>query len=249
MQQLLPAHGDRTTEPRHQRETMSRRSGCRLPTLDEQRAIAHILGTLDDKIELNRRMNETLEAMARALFKSWFVDFDPVRAKAEGRDPGLPTAPRRPASRIRSRTRNWGRSRGGGAGDLAGRDQQLCRTGLVVADAPHQITVQLVCPSTKSRSTELGRIAARALKSGECRLGPPYRRAMSRQRLELIVGRWPIGDTECGRSVRSKSTFVQARVRQVSENGSTCLLGSPSLGPIGDCAGISTNDHDPESII
>jgi len=56
----------------------------------EQRAIAYILGTLDDKIELNRRMNETLEAMARAIFKSWFVDFDPVRAKAEGRDPGLP---------------------------------------------------------------------------------------------------------------------------------------------------------------
>ena len=61
-----------------------------IPPPDEQRAIAHILGTLDDKIELNRRMNETLEAMARALFKSWFVDFDPVRAKAEGRDPGLP---------------------------------------------------------------------------------------------------------------------------------------------------------------
>ena len=61
-----------------------------LPPPAEQRAIAHILGTLDDKIELNRRMNETLEAMARALFKSWFVDFDPVRAKAEGRDPGLP---------------------------------------------------------------------------------------------------------------------------------------------------------------
>ena len=61
-----------------------------LPPLPEQRAIAHILGTLDDKIDLNRRMNETLEAMARALFKSWFVDFDPVRAKAEGRDPGLP---------------------------------------------------------------------------------------------------------------------------------------------------------------
>jgi len=59
-------------------------------SVDEQRAIAHILGTLDDKIELNRRMSETLEAMARALFKSWFVDFDPVRAKAEGRDPGLP---------------------------------------------------------------------------------------------------------------------------------------------------------------
>lgn len=61
-----------------------------LPTIAEQRAIAHILGTLDDKIELNRQMNETLEAMARALFKSWFVDFDPVRAKAEGRDTGLP---------------------------------------------------------------------------------------------------------------------------------------------------------------
>ncbi|WP_419940794.1 restriction endonuclease subunit S [Candidatus Palauibacter sp.] len=55
----------------------------------EQHAIAHILGTLDDKIELNRRMNETLEAMARALFRSWFVDFDLVRAKMEGRDTGL----------------------------------------------------------------------------------------------------------------------------------------------------------------
>ena len=61
-----------------------------LPPLPEQHAIAHILSTLDDKIELNRRMNETLEAMARALFKSWFVDFDPVRAKAEGRNIGLP---------------------------------------------------------------------------------------------------------------------------------------------------------------
>ena len=61
------------------------------PALPEQRAIAHILGTLDDKIELNRRMNETLEAMARALFKSWFVDFEPVRAKMEGRDTGLPS--------------------------------------------------------------------------------------------------------------------------------------------------------------
>jgi len=63
-----------------------------LPPLPEQRAIAHILGSLDDKIELNRRMNETLEAMARALFKSWFVDFDPARAKVEGRDSGLPRA-------------------------------------------------------------------------------------------------------------------------------------------------------------
>ena len=67
-----------------------------LPPLPKQRAIAHVLGTLDDKIELNRRMNETLEAMARALFKSWFVDFEPVRAKMDGRWrpgdslPGLP---------------------------------------------------------------------------------------------------------------------------------------------------------------
>ena len=61
-----------------------------IPPSPEQRAIAHILGTLDDKIELNRRMKETLEAMARALFKSWFVDFDPVRAKMAGRDSGLP---------------------------------------------------------------------------------------------------------------------------------------------------------------
>jgi type I restriction enzyme, S subunit len=61
-----------------------------LPPIKEQKAIAHILGTLDDKIELNRKTNETLEAMAKALFKSWFVDFDPVRAKAEGRPTGLP---------------------------------------------------------------------------------------------------------------------------------------------------------------
>ena len=62
----------------------------RLPPVCHQRAVARILGTLDDKIERNRRMNATLEAMARALFRSWFVDFDPVRAKMEGRDTGLP---------------------------------------------------------------------------------------------------------------------------------------------------------------
>ena len=68
----------------------------RVPDEPTQRAIAHVLGSLDDKIELNQRMNQTLEAMARALFKSWFVDFDPVRAKMEGRWcrgeslPGLP---------------------------------------------------------------------------------------------------------------------------------------------------------------
>ncbi len=61
-----------------------------LPPLSEQRDIAHILGTLDDKIELNRRMNQTLEAMARAIFQDWFVNFGPVRAKLEGREPYLP---------------------------------------------------------------------------------------------------------------------------------------------------------------
>ncbi len=58
-----------------------------LPPLDEQKKIAHILGTLDDKIELNQQMNQTLEGIARALFKSWFIDFDPVRAKLDGRQP------------------------------------------------------------------------------------------------------------------------------------------------------------------
>lgn len=60
------------------------------PVTRATRALVHVLDAVEDKIELNRRLNETLEAMARALFKSWFVDFDPVRAKAEGRDPGLP---------------------------------------------------------------------------------------------------------------------------------------------------------------
>ena len=77
------------------REAVHARS-IRVPPLPEQRAIAHILGTLDDKIELNRRMSQTLEAIARALFKAWFVDFEPVRAKLAGRWqrgqslPGLP---------------------------------------------------------------------------------------------------------------------------------------------------------------
>ncbi len=64
-----------------------RTMGIPVPPLPEQEAIADILGSLDDKIELNRRTNETLEAMARALFKSWFVDFDPVVAKSKGRQP------------------------------------------------------------------------------------------------------------------------------------------------------------------
>ena len=71
----------------------ARKLRMNLPPLSEQQAIAEILGVLDAKIELNRRMNETLESLARSLFKSWFVDFDPVRAKMDGRPPtGLPPA-------------------------------------------------------------------------------------------------------------------------------------------------------------
>lgn len=78
------------TTVKHTSPTRIKQFRFLLPPPDEQRAIAHILGTLDNKTELNRRMNETLDAIARAVFKSWFVDFDPVRAKCEGRDPGLP---------------------------------------------------------------------------------------------------------------------------------------------------------------
>ena len=69
------------------RQSELRKVSLTLPPLAEQKAIAAVLGALDDKIELNRRMNATLEAMARALFQSWFVDFDPVRAKLDGRPP------------------------------------------------------------------------------------------------------------------------------------------------------------------
>jgi type I restriction enzyme S subunit len=77
-----------------------------LPPLSEQKAIAEILGTLDDKIELNRRMNQTLEALARTIFKSWFVDFNPVRAKMDGHQPvgiGAETAALFPESFEKSR--------------------------------------------------------------------------------------------------------------------------------------------------
>ena len=69
------------------------------PPLAEQKAIAAVLGALDDKIELNRQMNATLEAMSRALFQSWFVDFDPVRAKLDGRPPRPRPSHRRPLPR------------------------------------------------------------------------------------------------------------------------------------------------------
>jgi type I restriction enzyme S subunit len=78
------------TTVKHSSPSRIRAFRFNLPTKDEQRTIANILGALDDKIELNRRMNETIEAMARALFKSWFVDFDPVRAKGDGRGARLP---------------------------------------------------------------------------------------------------------------------------------------------------------------
>ena len=82
--------GDKSAQPNASASTMTAAPLSAPKDKTEQRAIVHILGTLDDKIELNRRMNETLEEMVRALFKSWFVDFDPVRAKMEGRDTGLP---------------------------------------------------------------------------------------------------------------------------------------------------------------
>jgi len=81
------AHNDKTSVPGLNRNHLHTIRVKFTFDVAEQRAIAHILGSLDDKIELNRRMNATLEESARALFKSWFVDFDPVRAKMEGRQP------------------------------------------------------------------------------------------------------------------------------------------------------------------
>ncbi|MBM4146824.1 MAG: restriction endonuclease subunit S [Nitrospira sp.] len=69
--------GDKSAQPNASAKTLTQ-AKLRLPPLSEQKAVASILGALDDKIELNRKMNETLESMARAIFKSWFVDFDPI---------------------------------------------------------------------------------------------------------------------------------------------------------------------------
>ena len=82
--------GDKSAQPNASASTMISAPLSAPKDKVEQRAIAHVLGTLDDKIELNWRMNETLEEMARALFKSWFVDFDPVCTKMESRNPNLP---------------------------------------------------------------------------------------------------------------------------------------------------------------
>jgi type I restriction enzyme S subunit len=85
----LKMNSEGTTMPSLNQDILSRFPIIILPNSD-QKAISHVLGTLDGKIELNRKINETLEGIAKALFKSWFVDFDPVRAKAEGRPTGLP---------------------------------------------------------------------------------------------------------------------------------------------------------------
>ena len=83
------AYSDKAAVPGVNRNHLHQ-APVRVPALPKQRAIAHILGTLDDKIELNRRMNQTLEEVARAIFKDWFIDFGPTRAKMEGREPYLP---------------------------------------------------------------------------------------------------------------------------------------------------------------
>ncbi len=122
----------------------------RYPEIGEQRAIAHVLGTLDDKIELNRRMNETLEAMARALFKSWFVDFDPVRAKMAGRDPGLPQhlanlfPDRMVDSEIGEIPKGW---KVGALGDVLFQRVERCRASQETASRPY---VPIDCISSKS---------------------------------------------------------------------------------------------------
>ena len=82
--------GDKSAQPNASASTMASAPFRAPRRLSEQQAIAHVLGTLDDKIELNRRMNQTLEEMARAIFKDWFVDFGPTRAKMEGQEPYLP---------------------------------------------------------------------------------------------------------------------------------------------------------------
>lgn len=84
-QQQLASYKGETDMADYVSLTVQRTLKLPLPHITIQNAVARILGSLDDKIELNRRMNETLEAMGRTLFQSWFIDFDPVRKKAEGR--------------------------------------------------------------------------------------------------------------------------------------------------------------------
>ena len=108
-QDYIRQHAIQTGVP-HTNLGILRQTPVPLPPLDEQRAIAYILGTLDDKIELNRRMNKTLEAMARALFKSWFVDFAPSTPRPKDATQAcLSLSPI--SSRIPSRNRSWKRFR------------------------------------------------------------------------------------------------------------------------------------------
>lgn len=95
---MFPYHVQHTGVARFQYTQFAETHPFLLPDLPEQRAIASVLGALDDKIELNRRMNETLEAMARAIFKDWFVDFGPTRAKMamRGEDPQKDNVARAP---------------------------------------------------------------------------------------------------------------------------------------------------------
>ncbi len=86
---MMPYHVQHTGVARFQYTQFAENYPLSLPPLPEQRAIAATLGALDDKIELNRKMNTTLESMARALFRDWFVDFGPTRAKMEGSKPYL----------------------------------------------------------------------------------------------------------------------------------------------------------------
>ena len=111
----------------------------RLPPLPEQRRIAHVLGTLDDKIALNRRLNATLEDMARALFKSWFVDFDPVRAKAALKRHARPHHSPRPLSPAVPELVEG--SKGEGESARQGRSPQSSRWGIVRRGYPrHALT-------------------------------------------------------------------------------------------------------------
>jgi type I restriction enzyme S subunit len=146
----------------------SRIEACQflLPPLGEQRAIARVLGALDDKIELNRRMNKTLEAMARAIFKSWFVDFDPVRAKMEGRQPAgmdAETAALSPDSLVHSELgeipRGW---QVGTIGDLG----SLSRLSVNPAESPDEMFDLFSIPAFDQGCTP-ARARGDSIKSGK----------------------------------------------------------------------------------
>jgi type I restriction enzyme S subunit len=140
------SHNDKSSVPGLNRNHLHLADAI-IPPLPIQRRIAHILGTLDDKIEQSRRMNATLEAIARALFRSWFVDFDPVRAKADGRDPpgmDTTTAALFPAafedSSLGKVPRGW---RVGTVGDTI----SLSKDSLVPGDFPNEIFEHYSIPS------------------------------------------------------------------------------------------------------